>query len=111
MLFESIYFRMSKKTFTPFFSMQEPFFLSFSLPPPAIFLTAVMPSSEFFHVSFAHLCAYGVQCLCIDIAACAGERLCCRQTFVHSILYARHPNAVAVAECRYEGVVVAFAYG
>lgn len=46
--FWSFYFRMFRSPFTPFFTMSEPFFFSFFLPPPAIFLTAAMPSLAFF---------------------------------------------------------------
>ena len=44
----SFYFRKLRSPFTPFFTMSEPFFLAFFLPSPAIFLVAVVPTTEFF---------------------------------------------------------------
>ena len=69
MLFLEFLFQNVKKPFHTFLYDVGAFLLGFLFAFARYFLGGIVAYDRVFHVVFAHLCAYGVQCLCIHIAA------------------------------------------
>ena len=67
--FLSVLFQNVQKPFHTFLYDVGAFLLGFLFAFAHYFLGGSVAYDSVFHVVFAHLCAYGVQCLCIDIAA------------------------------------------